>query len=134
MGNKEKVDFRPTTKLFFDHDPAWNGMASWILECADLTPKVQKIANTFSYLIIGLSTVPSFAAIPLGSMKKGAYKNAAKNLSMLANWLGQFLFAAQVIMMCFTYGIDDLAWLAVSMVPLLVVSMIFHSFPDTIGH
>jgi hypothetical protein len=37
-------------------------------------------------------------------------------------------------MMCFTYGIDDLGWLAVSMVPLLVVSMIFHSFPDTIGH
>lgn len=92
-GNAKNINFRTTTKLFFDHDPAWNGMASWSLECADLTPKVHKIASVFAWLIIAFSTVPSFAAIPLGKLKKGAYKGAAKNLSMLANWLGQFLFA-----------------------------------------
>jgi hypothetical protein len=30
-----KNEFDDETNLFFDHDPAWNGMANWDFECVD---------------------------------------------------------------------------------------------------
>lgn len=80
-GGKGHEDFGIQTRIFFDHDNAWNGLVSWDLECRDHTVTAQKIAKVFSWLIIVLSTIPSFLAIPIGIWKKeiGSYVTIATN-------------------------------------------------------
>jgi hypothetical protein len=67
----DKKNFDSKTNLFFDEDPAWNGMANWDFECADWIHAAQKTAKIFSILVIILVTVP---AILSGAIAKAFKK------------------------------------------------------------
>lgn len=63
------LDFGIQTRMFFDQDPAWNGINNWDLECVDLTIKAKKISSVFSWLIIALSVIPSLLSIGVAKVK-----------------------------------------------------------------
>lgn len=87
--NDNKKNFDSKTNLFFDEDPAWNGMANWDFECVDWIHEAQNIAKIFSWIVFCLITVPSMISIPaLKVLKK---PELAPGFAIGTNCMGLFL-------------------------------------------
>jgi len=87
--DSEHKDFDLETNLFFDHDPAWNGMANWDFECVDWIYEAQEISRIFSWIVFCLVTIPSMISVPaLKALKKQEYE---KRFAVGTNCMGLFL-------------------------------------------